>query len=290
MSNDSSDAKTIDTLVSDIYGLFGGTHNCDAGRVERFGQTLADTVAKRLANDRGTDKPTLRMSNLGKPDRQLWYDINSPGGKEEFEPYTLIKFLYGDILEALLLFLVEESGHTVTHSQEEVVVDGVVGHMDAVIDGHVVDVKSASTYSFKKFQTGSLREDDPFGYMEQLAAYGTGLGGLPGAFLAIDKTLGHVTLMPVDQAELEALDTRGRIAHIKEVLESDEAPDKCYEPVPDGASGNMKLDTGCSYCSHKFKCWADANNGIGLRTFLYSGGPRHLTVVANEPKVPELTF
>ena len=126
MSNDSSNAKTIDTLVTDIYGLFGASHKSDPERLELFAKSLAETVGNRLANDRRNDKPTLRMSNLGKPDRQLWYDINSPGGKEEFEPYTLIKFLYGDILEALLLFLSEESGHTVTHSQEEVVVDGIV--------------------------------------------------------------------------------------------------------------------------------------------------------------------
>lgn len=284
-------SKKVDSLVQDIYGLFGGEgHKADPANVEFFANTLADVVRRRLAERRGDSERYLRMSNLGKPDRQLWYDLRGSGSEEELEPHVRIKFLFGDILEALLLFLAKESGHTVSHEQETVEVDGVVGHTDAVIDGVAVDVKSASTYAFQKFRTGSLREDDPFGYMEQLAGYSTALGGLDGAFLAIDKTLGHITLMQVDKEELAALDTRGRIEHLKEVIQSDDLPERCYEPVAHGESGNLALGVNCSYCPHKFKCWADANDGVGLRTFVYSKGPVHLTHVEKEPKVFEVTF
>jgi len=282
-------SKNISELVDDIYALFGG-HECNPANVEEFGRELSRLVADRLGEHRGDRAATLRMSNLGRPDRQLWYEINGDGGGEEFPPHVRIKFLYGDILEALLLFLAKEAGHTVELAQAEVEIDGIVGHNDAVIDGVVVDVKSASTFSFKKFKDGSLREDDPFGYMEQLAGYSAGLGGLDGAFLAIDKTLGHLTLMQVPRAELFALDIPGRIKHIKGVLANPEVPERCYAPVDMGASGNQKLDTGCSYCSHKFKCWSDANDGIGLRSFLYSSGPVHLTTVVKEPNVIEVTF
>lgn len=279
----------IESLVDDIYSLFSG-HECNPDNVEEFGRDLSRIVADRIRERRGDRNPALRMSNLGRPDRQLWYEINGSDGGEDFPPHVRIKFLYGDILEALLLFLAKEAGHTVELAQAEVEIDGVIGHNDAVIDGVVVDVKSASTFSFKKFKDGSLREDDPFGYMEQLAGYSAGLGGLDGAFLAIDKTLGHLTLMQVPRAELEALDIPGRITHIKGVLASPEVPERCYAPVDMGTSGNQKLDTGCSYCSHKFKCWSDANDGIGLRSFLYSSGPVHLTNVAKEPNVLEVTF
>lgn len=280
----------IDTLVEDIYGLFKGGHECNKDNVQAFGRLLAETVEQRLLERRGDQVPTLRMSNLGKPDRQLWYDINKSGSKEDLPPHVRIKFLYGDILEALLLFLAAEAGHRVEQTQVEVEVDGVVGHNDAVIDGVVVDCKSASTYAFQKFKNGTLAEDDPFGYMEQLAGYSTGLGGLDGAFLAIDKTLGHLTLLKVSKDELAALDTKARIKHIREVLDSSDPPDRCYSPVPLGQSGNLKLDIGCSYCDHKFHCWSDANGGIGLRSFLYAKGPEHLVEVEREPNVPELTF
>ena len=40
--------------------------------------------------------------------------------------------------------------------------------MDCKIDGVVTDVKSTSTFGFKKFKDGSLAFDDPFGYIAQI--------------------------------------------------------------------------------------------------------------------------
>jgi hypothetical protein len=153
----------------------------------------------------------------------------------------------------------------------------------------VVDVKSASTHAFRKFKEGTLADDDPFGYIEQISGYATAFG-TDGAFLAGDKQNGHITLHRVSKEEVDSIDIRGRIEHLKKVVQSEEVPDRCYEPVPHGESGNLKLATGCSYCPFKKICWADANGGIGLRTFLYSGGPVHFVHVEREPKVHEVTF
>ena len=43
--------------------------------------------------------------------------------------------------------------------------------MDCKIDGVVTDVKSVSTFGFKKFKDGSLAYDDPFGYVAQIKGY-----------------------------------------------------------------------------------------------------------------------
>lgn len=260
-------------------------------QVELFAKSLATTVRDRIQSGGTAREPTLRMSNLGRGDRQLWYQFHpdeaEPG--EELQPHTHLKFLIGDVWEAVLLFLAKAAGHEVSHEQAEVEVDGIKGHIDAVIDGHVVDCKSASTFAFKKFKEGRLSEDDPFGYMEQISGYSTALG-MPGAFLVGDKTLGHLTLLKVDPQDVEGIKINERIEHLKKVVESDQEPDRCYEPVPDGQSGNMALGVNCSYCPFKFRCWSEANDGIGIRTFLYSTGPKHLVNVAKEPKVPELTF
>jgi hypothetical protein len=281
-------SKSIDTLVEEIYGLFGG-HDCDPERVEALGKNIAGCIRDRLASYAQDREFTLRVSNLGKPDRQLWYEANDPA-KEELSAHTKVKFLYGDILEHLLLFLAAEAGHEVSHEQTEIEIDGIKGHNDAVIDGVVIDCKSASTHSFKKFRDGTLAQDDPFGYMEQLAGYSRGLGGLPGGFLAIDKQNGHIALMQVPVEELDALQIEDRIKYLKDVVTQPKPPERCYDPVPEGKSGNEKLAVGCSYCPHKFKCWADANDGIGLRSFLYSTGPVHLVKVEAEPRVVEVTF
>lgn len=249
---------------------------------------LATKIADRLEEVRG--ESYLRMSNLGKGDRQLYYEMKTSEPKEVLTASTLIKFMFGDILELMLLYLAEEAGHVVTHKQEKVEVDGVVGSCDAVIDGVLVDCKSASSFAYLKFKNGTLAENDSFGYMEQLAGYSAGLGGLDGAFLAIDKTLGHICLDYHPIEELETYRITDRIQHLKGVLASDVLPDRCYPDKPDGESGNRALGVNCSYCPFKFKCWSDANGGIGLRTFLYSSGPKHLTQVVKEPRVQELTF
>ena len=46
---------------------------------------------------------------------------------------------------------------------------------------------------------------------------------------------------------------------------------------------------GCVYCSHKFECHKDANEGKGLRVFKYARGPEYLTTVVSPPKVEEIT-
>jgi hypothetical protein len=275
--------KTIDTLVDDIYGLFGGDVKFDPELFEKFGGNVRDLMDARFHTKRDGD-PYLRMSNIGRPDRQLWYDMHPDGNKEEFIPSTLIKFAYGDLIEQMVILYAKMAGHTVEYEQGEVEVDGVKGHIDCKIDGVVVDVKSASSYSWQKFDSGALLEpgNDPFGYVAQLAGYVEALTpGAEGAFLAVDKTLGKLTLLRVPARTLADFYVRNRIEHIKEVVASDEVPDRCYEDVPDGKSGNRKLSTGCSYCAHKFRCWPD------LKTYFYSNGPRYLTKVVKEPRVAE---
>ena len=276
--------KSIDTLVSDIYGLFknGNGWSPDPERVQKFGLELGQHIANRASEDRGN--PTLRLSNLGLPDRKLWYTVNKPHLAEDLPPEARIKFLFGDVLESLLLFLAEEAGHDVRGQQDEIEINGVKGHRDAVIDGRVVDCKSASTYSFRKFESNGLRSDDPFGYLNQLGSY---LAGSPDAvekdvasFLVIDKTLGKITLdtYPKDDTDYDQL-----VEHKRSVLALPEPPpEKCYPDEPEGKSGNRKLAVGCSYCPFKHDCWS------GLRTFIYSTGPTFLTSVVKEPKVPEV--
>lgn len=281
----------IATLISDVENLLENGCEPSDENLSSLGTAIATMVGNRLREPLDP-KPRggLRMSNVGKPDRQLWYDLHDPTN-ENLSASSRLKFLYGDIIELICLFFAKEAGHDVTNEQAEVEVNGVLGHIDAVIDGVVVDVKSAATHAFKKFGE-KLDTDDPFSYIEQLSGYSTGLGGLNGAFWVVDKQLGHQRLLEVPREDMEAIDVPGRIDHLKEVLANDtEIPDRCYDPKPEGKSGNEILSVGCNYCDHKFKCWSHANNGIGLRTFLYSTGPKHFTRIEREPSGPlEVTF
>lgn len=280
----------IETLVDDIYHLFNDEHHHEPNEenLKQLGQNVMDIVRLRLAK-RDEGREALRFSSMGKKDRQLWYQHNLPNEGERLNAKTLFKFLYGDMIEQLLLFFAKEAGHTVEREQEELEVDGVKGHIDAVIDGVVVDVKSASPYSYKKFADGTLLENDPFGYIAQLSGYSETLTpGKGAAFLVADKVHGDIGLMKVSGETTQQFKPAERIAHLKEVLVSPDVPPRCYEAVPDGKSGNEKLGVNCSYCAFKNICWQDSNNGHGLRKFIYYNGPTWLTKVVNEPRVMEV--
>lgn len=271
---------SINTLVEDVYRLLEeGTTEDLTEKANEFGNRLAFLILDRLKPKE--EKRTLRMSNIGKPDRMLWYEINRTIPKEEFNGPTYLKFLYGDLIEEVVLFLSEAAGHTVSDRQRQVTVDGIVGHIDAVLDGVLIDVKSTSPYSFKKFKDGSLREDDTFAYIPQLSGYLQGTGINDGAYVAVDKQNGNIAVMTLE--DTDRVDINARISHVKEVISKDTPPTRCFEPEPMGKSGNMKLPTGCSYCAFKKECYSD----VPLRKFIYSTGPVWLTHVEEEPKVYE---
>ena len=97
--------KTLDTLVDDIYNTIGVLSDGKPIKIsnkllEELGVDIAAAVsewATPVQRNKATTQ-TLRMSNIGKPERQLWYDMHEDKDADsELHPTTLIKFLYGHI-------------------------------------------------------------------------------------------------------------------------------------------------------------------------------------------------
>ena len=270
--------KSIETLVDDIKGLFASPQEISPAEVDGFARNVADVVRDRLSNERRA--PYLRLSNLGSIcKRKLWYEINTPELGEPLPPEAKIKFLFGDILEAFLFFLASIAGHKVSDQQKEVSLEGIKGHIDGKIDDFLVDAKSASSYSFNKFEQGLTKGEDAFGYLTQIDAYMEAEGVDEGAFLVIDKTLGKITL---DRHKKKKRDYPRVIADTKEMLSQNTPPSRSFSDIPEGKSGNMKLGLECSYCAYKKTCFPS------VRAFAYSRGPVFLTKVLREPDVPEI--
>lgn len=288
-------AKTIDTLVADIYALLA---NSKEGR----GVVISPDTTKNLMQDTGdiltkiagsTEKrvrkpKSLYCSEIGHPCvRKLWYKTHPELFESEvINPSALLKFAYGDVVEALVLALAEAAGHTVERRQERVefaLKNGwtLTGRIDAVIDGVLIDVKSASQQTFAKFEDPQgLMENDPFGYVVQLATYFSKLApegkcaNDKAGFLAVDKVLGKMALplynftKPLDDAFFDSL---------VDVVEMPEPPARPVEATPVEATKKKdKLCTMCSYCEYKEACWQEANGGIGLVTEVLSGRPRYI--------------
>lgn len=274
----------IETLVKDIYSVVEANGGWDSTIDKLYTEETLGTIRQRLSPEAREHHGTLRMSNVGAPcKRQLWYRVNKPDEGIPLLPNARLKFLYGDILETLLINLARASGHDVQGCQTELKVGDIVGHRDCVIDGITVDVKSASPYSFKKFKEGNLRSDDPFGYISQLSSYVyAGRGGeVPtsdhlGAFLVIDKVNGHICLDMHDFTE-ELKTKEQEIEEAVALVKEETPPPLGFHPIPEGKSGNMKLGLNCSYCDFRLKCYPN------LQTFAYANGPVHLAHVARPP-------
>jgi len=249
-----SETKTIDTLVADIYNLVNtGKKKPDQEALFALGSTVMDAVRRQLWMATSDMPGRLRMSNIGKPcSRSLWYDVNGDDKVESLSPETRLKFMIGDIVEALVVYLAKEAGHSVTDQQAEIEMEGIKGHIDCVIDDELVDIKSASSFAMKKFKNGTLPNDDPFGYISQISGYGNALGKKRGTFLAFDKSSGELATYTHSQLE----NTEIKIKEVKAAVALPEPPDRCFETVKDRQTSRQKLGVNCSYCSHKHTCWA----------------------------------
>lgn len=302
--------KTIDTIVEDIYNVFLTKHTVDKENLDELGENVKEVVARAIKEAGEKRIPTLRMSVIGKPDRQLYYELKSEDPNKVVEsgeidvyepnPEKYLKFLFGHIIEQLLIFLIKEAGHKVSHIQEELEIEGVLGHCDPVIDDVPMDIKSASKFQFStKFKNGGLlrgKENDPFGYIGQLSGYREKLTqkypdeirkDIAG-WLVFNKETGELCTLIADTMDL--INAEDRIKHIKGFLEKDTPPEeKCYPDQPDGNYGNRVLHRNCTYCPFKKDCWKGANTGRGLRVFNYSNGPKYFTNVAKLPRVEEIT-
>ncbi len=284
--------KKIENLVEDIYekisSLAGGEPlDISDEAIDKFGESMKDAL-KAWATPRENKEPTLRMSNIGRPERQLWFDMNSPATAQTHTPATMIKFLFGHLCEELVLFFVEMAGHEVTDTQKEVKVKGIVGHMDCKIDGEVVDIKSASRFAFQKFVNGTLADSDPFGYLAQLTGYEKNEGTDQGGFLVINKEGGDLCFFKPEELDKPNIDAK--INSTKKTIKRKTPPFKlCYAPVAEGTYGNYKIAKTCNYCPHKFLCHKDSNNREGLRVFKYAKGLAYFTAVNKQPNVLEIT-
>mgnify|MGYP001245016013 CR=1 FL=1 len=281
--------KNLSTLVEDIYKTVSDLNLGEKDIPEECLESLTIGIKKSIlewAKPKKKNGFFVRMSNIGRPARQLYYNKKSPRDVTP-DASTLIKFLYGHILEEVLIFLVKLSDHNVTDQQKKVIVNGVTGHLDCKINGEVIDIKTASSFAFRKFKNGTLREDDPFGYMSQLAGYEHAEGTNNGGFLVINKESGEITLYQPE--ELDKPNIKTLINKILNIFKLDKLPSKCYSPIPAGTKGNMKLPRGCVYCPYKIECHSDTNDGKGLRLFKYAKGIEYLTQVKQQPKVEEIT-
>ena len=110
----------ISQLIPDIYDRMTATKKVSKDNLDALLEGIRNAVIKQMEEERGgSGEKTLRMSSIGKPDRKIWMEIRGPKIKKSYSGATLIKFLYGSIIEELVIFLAREAGHKVDNLQKK---------------------------------------------------------------------------------------------------------------------------------------------------------------------------
>lgn len=260
-------------------------------QLSSIGTSVATALNKSTSSTKTAPKRTIYASELGETcPRKVWYRHNTPEVAEPLSPTNKLRFMYGDVVESLALSLVEAGGHSVTHKQQKLVLNiggwDVVGRIDAIIDGHVVDVKSTTSAGVRKFFDLHKGGNDPYGYLEQLGFYYLAceeqFDDMYGAgFLVVNKTTGdysyhdYTGFLP----DYTALTRRvGWLAH-QTHYGNTVAP-----IVPEPTSyNNTKLSDKCAMCQYKRACFP------ALKTYQYADGRLvHLVDVKRVPNLQEV--
>ena len=230
--------------------------------IDRVAQDIKDAMKRQFGGGNRRDKFRLRMSNIGRPTCQLWWEKNHPE-KALPKPTTFVmNMLIGDIVEAAFKGILKEAGVKYEDKDNAVSLEldntTVNGSYDLVVDGALDDVKSASHWSYtNKFESyDTLAKGDGFGYIGQLAGYIKASAKKIGGWWVVNKANGQIKYVPATGLNLDA--EIAKLNRTAKIVEANEFK-RCFEPAPEvyrgKASGNKVLPEGCKFCDYRYSCW-----------------------------------
>jgi hypothetical protein len=238
-----------------------GKSTMSESTIKQVGLDVMTALQKQFGKGTGRGDFRLRMSNVGRPTCQLWYEKNKPEVGVPLPTTFVMNMMLGDIVEAVFKGIMKEAG--VKYEDTDKVTLEVGGHSingsyDIVVDDAVDDIKSASDWSYKnKFMSyDTLAEKDGFGYIGQLAGYAKASGKRAGGWWVVNKANGQFKYVPATGIDIDA-----EIAKIEDTVNKVEENkfERCFEPVPETfrgkPTGNMVLNDGCKFCPYRFDCW-----------------------------------
>ena len=238
-----------------------GETNISPDTIQQVAADISDALQRQFGGSKRGDF-RLRMSNLGRPTCQLWYDKNKPEVGLPFPTTFVMNMMLGDIVEAVFKGLLKEAGvkyEEPEHVTLELSNAKINGTYDIVIDGAVDDVKSASNWSYtNKFESyDTLAAGDSFGYVAQLAGYAKAADKKVGGWWVVNKATGEFKYVKA------TMDLDEQINKIEDTVDTVNANEfkRCFEPEEETfykeKTGNLVLNKNCTFCSYRFDCWPD---------------------------------
>ena len=230
--------------------------------IKQIGADVMDAVKRQFGGGNKRDEFRLRMSNIGKPTCQLWFQKNMPE-KALPKPTTFVmNMLLGDIVEAAFKGILKEAGVKYEDKDNYVELEledtTIKGSYDLVINDAVDDVKSASDWSYRnKFESyETLNASDPFGYVGQLAGYAKASGKKAGGWWVVNKANGNIKYVAAN-----GLDIDSEVTKLNDTVATvnDNVFERCFNPVPETfrgkATGNTILNSNCKFCDYRHECF-----------------------------------
>ena len=228
-----------------------------AGIKKDIGEALNRQFGKRTKRR----KFQLRMSNIGRPSCQLWFEKNHPEKSDPLPTTFVMNMMLGDIVEAVFKGLMKEAKIKFKDSDKvylNVADEKVSGTYDLVLDDAVDDIKSASDWSYRnKFESfDTLSADDAFCYVGQLAGYAKDLGKKAGGWWVVNKANGSFKYVPAENIdvdnEVKKLEENVKIVKSNVFKRCYESEEETFRGKP---TGNRVLSKTCSFCRYKHSCW-----------------------------------
>tara|TARA_R100001480_G_scaffold35459_4_gene47592 strand:+ start:81 stop:941 length:861 start_codon:yes stop_codon:yes gene_type:complete len=228
-----------------------------AGIKKDIGEALNRQFGKRTKRR----KFHLRMSNIGRPSCQLWFEKNQPEKSDPLPTTFVMNMMLGDIVEAVFKGLMKEAKIKFEDSDKvhlDVADEKVSGTYDLVLNDAVDDIKSASDWSYRnKFESfDTLSSDDAFGYVGQLAGYAKALGKKAGGWWVVNKANGSFKYVPAENIdvdnEVKKLEENVKVVKSNVFKRCYESEEETFRGKP---TGNRVLSKTCSFCRYKHSCW-----------------------------------
>ena len=254
--------------------------------IEQFGEDCKKAIRKQFKEKRDTSF-RIRMSGIGKPLCQL--QMEKSGAKREAQPYNnKLRFIFGDMIEAITMLLLKASGTVVDSEQKQVTrkskyfETGLTGTYDVEIGGKIYDIKSASDWAFKnKFSMGfdAVVEKDVFGYKSQVYLYADTENKEFGGRIVVNKSTGEMCIVSPPRDDTKHKKEALKLAddNIKALMEN-KPFERCFDDVEEKyrskLTGNRVLDSVCGFCSFKQDCWGDKIEYLPQQVFDDEGKPR----------------
>ena len=238
-----------------------GKSNMSDEVIDQVANDVRDALQRQFSGKVKRKDFRLRMSNIGRPTCQLWYEKNKPETALPKSNNFMMNMMLGDIVEAVFKGLLKAAK---VHYQdsENVILKlkdyNVSGSYDLVIDGAVDDVKSASDWSYKnKFESyDTLSSGDGFGYVGQLAGYAKASGKKVGGWWVVNKANGHFKYVPASGLNLD--DEIKKIEDTVATVNTNKF-ERCFEPEIETfrgkETGNTVLNSNCKFCDYRYDCW-----------------------------------